>query len=422
MFPRNLLCAWTDHSAVAGVPRSIAMLNRFLLPLSFTASLAAQAVTHAFNAVFQAVELPAIAGIGGYGGTAFVPGNPNLLLVSPYPSTTLFVVPLVRDALGNITGTSAAIPTASVGGTDGGAAFGPNNVLFTTWFGPNRVSQFVFGSTSPNRVDDLTPLGVVGSVGSCTFVPAGLPGAGRLKVGTYSGSVVHDLPYTPDGNGTFALGNVTSSVAIGGGIEGLVYAPANTPLLGGQLLVCEWGSGLIVAYQCNAIGDPIANTRQIVIGGASTPGGGAVDPLTGDIVFLQSGGQPLILRVGAACGTFTAYGTASPGVATPTITGSGCSRLGQTITLQLGGSSNGIGVLALGYNQTNFVWNGLTVLQSLNVTLPLLLDATGQVSVPLSIPTTPTLGYTRLWWQFAQLDASTQSGFAASAGLEQLVR
>jgi hypothetical protein len=27
-----------------------------------------------------------------------------------------------------------------------------------------------------------------------------------------------------------------------------------------------------------------------------------------------------------------------------------------------------------------------------------------------------------LWWQFAQLDASTQSGFAASAGLEQLVR
>jgi hypothetical protein len=398
------------------------MLHRILLPLSFAASLAAQAVTPAFNATFQAVELPGIQGIGSYGGTAFVPGNPNLLLVSPYPSTTLFVVPLVRDALGNITGTTQAIPVASVGGTDGGAAFGPNNVLFTTWYGPNRMTQHVFGSTSPNRVDDLTPLGVNSTVGSCTFVPAGLPGAGRLKVGTYSGSVVYDLPYTPDGNGTFALGNVTSSVSIGGGIEGLVYAPANTPLLGGQLLVCEWGAGLIVAYQCNAIGDPIANTRQIVIGGASAPGGGAVDPLTGDIVFLQSGGQPLILRVGAACGTFTAYGTASPGVATPTITGSGCSRLGQTITLQLGGSSNGIGLLALGYSQANITWNGLTVLQSLNVTLPLLLDATGQASVPLLIPTTPTLGYSRLWWQFAQLDASTQSGFAASAGLEQLVR
>jgi hypothetical protein len=68
------------------------------------------------------------------------------------------------------------------------------------------------------------------------------------------------------------------------------------------------------------------------------------------------------------------------------------------------------------------VWNGLTVLQSLNVTLPLLLDASGQAAVPLVIPNTPTLGNSRLWWQFAQLDASTQSDFAASAGLEQLVR
>lgn len=398
------------------------MLHRFLLPLSFTASLAAQAVTPAFNGTFQAVELPAIPGIGSYGGTAFVPGNPNLLLVTPYPSTTLYVVPLLRDALGNITGTSAAIPAASVGGTDGGAVFGPNDVLFTTWYGPNRMNQFVFGSTSPNRVDDLAPLGVAGTVGACTFVPAGLPGAGRLKIGTYGGSVVYDLPYTPDGNGTFALGSSTASVSIGGGIEGLVYAPTNTPLLGGQLLVCEWSPGLIVAYQCDAIGNPIPSTRQIVIGGANTPGGGAVDPLTGDIVFLQSGAQPLILRLGTACGTFTTYGTASPGVVTPTITGSGCSRLGQTITLQLGGSSNGIGLLALGYSQGNFVWNGLTVLQTLNVTLPLLLEATGQATVPLVIPNTPSLGYTRLWWQFAQLDASTQSGFAASAGLEQLVR
>ena len=81
-----------------------------------------------------------------------------------------------------------------------------------------------------------------------------------------------------------------------------------------------------------------------------------------------------------------------------------------------------IGVLALGYSQTNIVWNGLTVLQSLNVTLPLLLDASGQAPVPLTIPANPALGYTRLWWQFAQLDATTTSGFAASAGLEQLIR
>ena len=58
------------------------MLHRFLIPLSFTASLAAQAVTTAFNGTFQAVELPSISGLNNYGGTAFVPGNPNLLLVS----------------------------------------------------------------------------------------------------------------------------------------------------------------------------------------------------------------------------------------------------------------------------------------------------------------------------------------------------
>ena len=103
------------------------------------AAASAQSVLPPFDTTYQFANLGPLP--FGYGGTAFLPANPNALLISPYGGTTIHQVPLTRSVQGQITGFGTATPFATVGGCDGGLAFGPNNVLFATWYGPNRLSQ-----------------------------------------------------------------------------------------------------------------------------------------------------------------------------------------------------------------------------------------------------------------------------------------
>ncbi len=381
-----------------------------------------QSVLPPFDTTYQFANLGTVPGLGSYGGTAFLPSNPNFVLVAPYPNAVIKAVPLLRNAQGYINGFGSAITVATVGGTDGGLAFGPTGVLFATWYGPNRLSQIKPGSLTTDRVDDLGPVGVGGSVGTCAFVPAGFPGAGRFKVVSWSGSTFYDLPLTPDGNGTFAPGPAGPGIAVQGGPEGMVYMPLNAPLIGGKLLLAEWSPGNIAAYDIDANGDPIPATRVVVAGGAFGFGGGAVDPVTGDVVFFGGSGQLLILRNGAACGTYTGYGNASPGaLGTPTITGAGCARIGQTITIGTTGPANGIGIIAAGY-QLSVNYLNLNVLQSLDATVISILSPQGNGTLTLTIPLNPALGNNHTYFQAGYLDASTSSGLITSAGLDILIR
>lgn len=400
-------------------PLSLAISSSLLLAGAVTA----QSVLPPFDSTYQVINFGSPAGFTSYGGTAFLPSNPNVLLVSVYPSNTIRAVPLSRSQQGYINGFGASAVVASVGGTDGGLAFGPGGVLFATWYGPNRLSQIKPGSTSTDRVDDLGPLGVASSVGACTFVPPGLPGAGRFKVCGYGGNDFYDMPLTPDGTGTYAPGAVGPATFLTGGIEGLVYTPPAMAMIGGRLLAAEWSAGNVAAYQIDSIGNPLPATRQVVIAGLANMGGGAVDPITGDIVFTGGSGNLVVLRNGSACGTFTAYGTASPGASgTPTLTGAGCLRIGQTIAFTTHHAANSVGLLALGYSPTNINYNGLLVLQSLNVTVVSVTNGLGDWSFPLSVPLTPTLGNAHVYLQAAYLDASTPSGFVGTAGLDVLIR
>ncbi len=392
--------------------------------LFLTAAASAQAVLPPFNTTWQIVNLGQIPGVTSYGGTAIAAANPNTLLVSPWPSTSIDAVPLIRNGAGAIVGTGTATPVITVGGTDGGLAFGPGGVLFSTWFGSNNLNQTKPGSIATDRVDALFPLGLGASVGTCTFVPAGMPGAGRLKLCSWTPAFFHDVPLTPDGNGTYAPGTFGPAITLANDVEGMVYAPPGTPSFGGQLLVCEWSAGNIVAYQIDANGDPLPTTRQEIVGGALYPGGGTRDPITGDFVFLGANGTLLILRQGATpCGTFTNYGPASPGaLGTPTIAGTGCPRLGQTIGIQLGGHTNALGLLAAGTYPLSLPWENLTVLQPLEITLVVFLGPTGTTSMPITIPAVPQLGWSHLYLQLAVLDPSTSSGLSASNGLDLQIR
>lgn len=393
------------------------------LAVLLSVPLAAQTVFPPFNADWQALNLGTPTGINGYGGTAFAPGAPNVLLTSVYASGQIRAVPLTRDPLGYINGVGASTLVATVGGTDGGLAFGPGNVLFFTWYGPNRLGQILPGGTAASRVDDLAPLGVTGSVGSCTFVPAGMPGAGRLKLVTYGNSSWHDLPLTPDGSGTYTPGTATNGIQLSGGCEGVVYVPPGAPQIGGQVLVAEWNSNVISAYQVDANGDPIASTRQPLVGGFNFGGGGTIDPVNGDLVFLNGSGNVVVVRPIPACGTTANYGSASPGASgTPLLTAGGCARLGSTVTLTSDHAPNALGLLALGYFQLNVPYFNLTILQSLDASVVHVLNGSGDWSLNVPIPNAVQLGYAHVFWQTAYFDASTTSGLVSSAGLDMLIR
>ncbi|MBZ0153640.1 MAG: hypothetical protein K8J09_19110 [Planctomycetes bacterium] len=383
---------------------------------------AAQTVLPPFSSHYEAVDLGFMPGVHNYAGITFAPNDPNTLLVSAYQSGVIRAVPLQRDGLGRIAGFGTPSVVASVGGNDGGLAFGPGGVLFFTWYGANRLGQLEPGSTSADRTDDLYPLGVSGSVGAVNFVPSGRPGAGRCKLVSYGGSTWYDVTLAPDGQGTFAVSSLSSPIQLQGGPEGMLWPPPGSPLLGTGVLVAEWNAGLY-AYSTDQNGDPMPATRQLVMAGLSGNAGGAIDPVSGDFLFSGNGGRLCALRLGAVCGTMTSYGQASPGAGVvPTLTGSGCARLGQTISLRVDGNPNAFGVLAFGSFPVDVQFAGLRVLTNLELVLTSGLGGTGIAVMPLYIPVVPSLGDAHFYFQAAYLDATTPSGLAATAGLDLWIR
>ncbi len=401
--------------------RPLLLTTLLIAPLAPT-TVSAQSVHPPFNTYYNAVDLGPMPQVHNYGGTCFAPGDPNTLLVSAYGSGRIAAVALQRDPQGRIVGFGATTTRATVGGNDGGLAAGPGGVLFFTWYGANRLGQVLPGSTVADRVDDLGPLGVGTSVGTCAFVPPGRAGAGRFKLATYAGDEWFDVSLAPDGNGTFAIAQLGAPVQIQGGPEGILYPPANAPLLGDRVLVCEWDSG-ITSYQVDGNGDPLPATRQFVISGVGANGGGAIDPISGDFLFTGGGGHLIAMRLGAACGTTTSYGTATAGATTtPTLTAAGRARLGQQFTMTVQGQPFAFGAFAMGTWPANVQVAGVHLLTNMTVSISHQLDAQGRLVVPFAVPPTAAFGDLHLYFQAGYLDPQSATGFAATRGLDVWIR
>lgn len=88
------------------------------------------------------------------------------------------------------------------------------------------------------------------------------------------------------------------NIIIGGGPEGAVYVPTGSPLFDTPtVLVSEYGSDRISAYEVDANGDPVVGTRVDFITGLSNPEGAVIDPVTGDFLFSTFGAGNDIIRV-----------------------------------------------------------------------------------------------------------------------------
>ena len=235
------------------------------------------------------------------GGLTFLAGDLNTLLIGGEANGAggaIYRLALTRDMNGHITGFGPATLFSTAPFIDGGLSYGPGGVLFYTAYPTNELGQIKPGSTTPDKVIDLTPLGVSSSVGSLAFVPAGFPGAGQFKILSYSSNDVYTATLTADGTGTYDVGGVTAGPTLSGGLEGIAYVPLGSALFPvPSALVSEYGAGSVAAYELDANGDPIPGTRKDFITGLGGAEGALIDPITGDFLFSTFGGGDRIIRV-----------------------------------------------------------------------------------------------------------------------------
>jgi hypothetical protein len=266
------------------------------------------ALQPAFRADYSCVSLGSITGLpGSYGGLTLKYDDPNTLLIggaANQASGRVYQVAVNRDANGHITGfTGTATLYPSAGSTvgaynDGGVVFGPGNVLFVARYSGNQIEQTKPGSATPDKVIDLSALGVVSSTGSLNFVPAGFPGAGQMKIVSYNGQRWYSATAIPDGSGTYDIGSVTPGPIVGSGPEGIAFVPPSSPVFAPySVLIALYSAGKVITAPLDANGDPVMASAQDFITGLSGAEGAFIDPLTGDFLFSTFGGGNQIIRV-----------------------------------------------------------------------------------------------------------------------------
>ncbi|QKS28727.1 MAG: PEP-CTERM sorting domain-containing protein [Candidatus Accumulibacter similis] len=282
----------------------------FLLALPIFAVLAqpaqAQSVTPGFAADYSLTDLGPVSGVPVfYGGLTFKAGDPGKILIGGLANEAgglIYEASVVRGIDSHITGFSGTAAAIGTVGTynDGGVVYGPGGVLFTSQWPVNKLGQTKPGNTSEDKVIDLAPLGVAASHSALNFVPAGFGGAGQMKLVSWAGGEFYRAIYAPDGSGTFDISSVTQIDldtttpgvvdTLPGGPEGFVYITAGNPgFSANAMLLSEFSTGKIVAYDLDSEGNPLVVTRRELVIDLQGAEGAAIDPLTGDFLFSTFG-------------------------------------------------------------------------------------------------------------------------------------
>ncbi len=271
----------------------------------------AQVLGADFAANYTVTDLGSVAGLPpAYGGLTFL--NNNTLLIGGNANEAtglLYTVPVIRDAGNHVTGFGAPLAFGTVGTfNDGGVAFGPGGVLFTSRWPSNELGQTKPGSTAEDKVINMAALGIAQSHAALNFVPGGFGGAGKIKMVSWEGGQWYSGELQPDGLGTFDLVNVLqidldSSDAqmtnLGGGPEGFVFIEGTNAGFGGldSMLISEFSAGTVGAFELDADGNPLTATRRDFLTGLSGAEGAVIDPMTGDFLFSTFGGGDRVVRV-----------------------------------------------------------------------------------------------------------------------------
>lgn len=285
--------------------RKLSTLSLVLALSPWTAGVGlAQTLSPPFQADYTVDLLGSVPGVPtNYGGLTFARDDPDTILIGGAANQVgglLYSIGVVRNEEQHVTGfTGTASVFADAAYNDGGVTYGPGGVLFLARWPANELGQTKPGSSITDRIIPLGQFGIVSSLSALAFVPAGFPGAGRLKLVTYASGNWYDASVAADGNGTYDLVDVSPRVQIPGGPEGFVYVPPGSPQFidYSSILVAEFSAGKIAAYQVDSSGDPVTTSRVDFLTGLSGAEGAVVDPLTGDFLFSTFGGFNQVVAV-----------------------------------------------------------------------------------------------------------------------------
>lgn len=262
----------------------------------------AQTVEPPFDQFYTLVNLGSPPNVpGSLGGLILKHNDPNTLLIGGAANGAngaLYEVPLVRTC-GKITGfAGSGVRVSDAPNNDGGIVYAPNGTLLFTRYNINHLGQTLPGSGLMDKSVDLTAPGIAPSVGTCQFVPPGMPGAGQFKVASYNAGLWYTVGLVPDGAGTFNIGAVSPPVTAAFGPEGIVFIRAGSPQFPTHsALISEYTAGVVSAYELDANGDPIPSTRRPFITGLSGAEGAHIDAETGDFLFSTFGGGDRVIVV-----------------------------------------------------------------------------------------------------------------------------
>lgn len=415
-------------------------LSWFLIAVA-AASAAAQTVQPPYNGHYSAVNVGMPAGVPApLGGLAFRNGEPGVLYVggaANKATAAVYKVPVVRDAQNHITGfAGAGVKFADAPNLDGGLQFGPGGVLFFTRYPMNELGMIKPGSAAMDKSVALTGLGIPGSLGSLTFVPAGFPNAGRLKLASFTTSRVHTASLVADGNGTFDVTVAPGFAQIQGALEGCFYVAPDSPLFPNftRMMFAEYNNGALTVYTIDANGDPIPATRQVFLSGLNGVEGAAIDPLTGDFLFSTFGANSRVIAVrgfATVCGTVARYGQGLSGSGgfVPRIDTLGCFARNQTPSFAVSQGRGGApGVLLFGFQQAGLPLFGGTLLVTPFVVIDHVLAGTsgqpgaGTFQVEIAVPNDLNLLNTDFFFQAAYLDPGAPQGVSFTGGIRLDVR
>ena len=261
------------------------------------------AIVPPFNADYSLVILGLVPGVPEYyGGLTFKYDDPNTLLIgggAGGANGRIYQISVIRDVNWHITGFSGVAtvyPSAesTIGQYNTSVVFGRDNVLFVAHYPVNELEQSRPGSISPDRILDLTPLGVAGTGCSIGFVPPGFPGEGSMKLTSWSGGGWYHCELAPDGNGTFNIVSAILRADIGGAPKGIAFVPLGSPLFpANSVLIPRTTYGTVATASLDANGDPVAGTMLNFISGFGGVDGACIDPISGDLLFSGTSGGPL---------------------------------------------------------------------------------------------------------------------------------
>jgi hypothetical protein len=229
-------------------------------------------------------------------GVALSAGDDGTLLVAGHAETdqgAIYSIAVRRGACGHIVGFDGeAKEVSSAPFVDANLVYAPGNVLFYSGWPEFELGEVLPNASSPAQVVNLKALGMSGGgPGGIGFVPPDFPGAGGLRASTWPDGLWYHLSFSKVGP-VYSIDAVKLSVALDNG-GGFAYVPNGSARFAKpSVVVSEWSTGSVGAYEVDGEGDPIPTSRRDFFTAAPGAWGSYFDDVTGDFIVMSFGAMP----------------------------------------------------------------------------------------------------------------------------------